>query len=31
MGRGKYRRGKRLVNGRVPFDDDTVEILPPDA
>ena len=30
-GKGGTRRGKRLVNGRVPFDDDTVEILPPDA
>ena len=31
VGKGGSRRGKRLVNGRVPFDDDTVEILPPDA
>jgi DNA invertase Pin-like site-specific DNA recombinase len=31
VGRGGSRRGKRLVDGRVPFDLDTVEILPPAA
>jgi site-specific DNA recombinase len=31
VGRGGNRRGKRLVNGKLPFDPDTVEILPPDA
>jgi DNA invertase Pin-like site-specific DNA recombinase len=30
-GKGGTRRGKRLVNGRVPFDWDSIEILPPDA
>jgi site-specific DNA recombinase len=31
IGKGGSRRGKRLVNGRVPFDEESVEILPPDA
>lgn len=31
VGKGGSRRGKRLQDGRVPFDYDTVEILPPDA